>query len=351
MASTPLTSTVATLVDVTKRLDPNGSIAAVGELLNQTNPILQDMQWKEGNLATGERVTVRTGLPAVYWRLLNQGISPSKSTTAQVDEQCGMLEAWAEVDKDVAELNGNSAAFRLDEARPFIESMNQEMAQTLFYGNPFTNPEEFLGLSPRYNSSTAGNGDNVILAGGGSGGDDQMSVWVVVWGPNTVYGIYPKGSKAGLLHEDLGLVTVETTAGVGGSRMRAYQDHWQWKCGLVVKDWRYAVRIAEIDQSALAANSSAPDLAVQLIRAIHRIPSLSAGRPVIYMNRTAAQYMDLQARSVVTGSALASTFYTGTNYGADGGYPSYDGKPVQMFRGIPIRVCDALVTETAALVS
>jgi hypothetical protein len=90
------------LADWAKRLDPDGKVPTIVELLSQSNEVLLDMQWREGNLPTGHRTTVRTGLPAVAWRLLNQGVTPSKSTTAQIDEQCGMLEAWSEVDKDLA---------------------------------------------------------------------------------------------------------------------------------------------------------------------------------------------------------------------------------------------------------
>ena len=77
-----LGSNVATLADIAKRTDPDGKISSIVELLSQTNEMLPDMLWKEGNLATGERTTVRTGLPTVAWRLLNQGVQPSKSTTA-----------------------------------------------------------------------------------------------------------------------------------------------------------------------------------------------------------------------------------------------------------------------------
>ena len=140
---------VLTLADFAKRVDPDGKVPSIVELLSQSNEILQDMLWMEGNLPTGHRTTVRTGLPTVAWRLLNQGVQPSKSTTAQVDEQCGMLEAWSEVDKDLAMLNGNTAAFRLSEAQAFIEAMNQEMASTLFYGNAGLAAEEFTGLSIR----------------------------------------------------------------------------------------------------------------------------------------------------------------------------------------------------------
>jgi len=192
-----LGSNVLTLADHAKRLDPDGKVPSIVELLSQSNEILDDMLWMEGNLPTGHRTTVRTGLPAVAWRLLNQGVQPSKSTTAQVDEQCGMLEAWSEVDKDLAMLNGNTAAFRLSEAQAFIEAMNQEMASTLFYGNAGLTPEEFTGLSIRYSDPAAVNGQNVIDAGGS--GSDNSSIWLVAWGGQTVHGIFPKGSKAGLI--------------------------------------------------------------------------------------------------------------------------------------------------------
>ena len=330
-----LASNVLTLADWAKRNGPDGKIGTIVELLSQTNEVLDDMLWKEGNLVTGERTVVRTGLPAVAWRLLNQGVAVSKSTTAQIDEQCGMLEAWSEVDKDLAELNGNTSEFRMSEASAFIEAMNQEMAQTLFYGNSSVAPGEFTGLSIRYSDPAATNGSNVIDAGGA--GSDNTSIWLVCWGSQTIFGIFPKGSKAGLFHEDLGLVTVETTAGVGGTRMRAYQDHWQWKCGIALKDWRYVVRIGSIDVSNLVANSGSEAKIIQLmIKAIHRIPFLKLGKPVFYMNRTVFQMLDIQRlASVQTGGGIT--------------YETVDGKIVPSFRGIPIKIVDAIL-ETEALV-
>lgn len=330
-----LSANALTLADWAKRVDPDGKVPSIVELLSQSNEVLQDMQWLEGNLPTGHRTTVRTGLPSVAWKLLNQGTQPSKSTTAQIDEACGILEAWSEVDKDLAMLNGNTAAFRLSEAQAFIESMNIEMAQTLFYGNSGLAPEEFNGLSVRYSSLSAANGQNII-SGSGTGSDNS-SIWLICWGPQTVHGIFPKGSKAGLMHEDLGEVTVETSAGIAGTRMRAFQDHWQWKCGIALKDWRYAVRIPNIDISNLVAKSSAADVIELMIKAIHRIPSMAMGKPVFYMNRTVKQMLDIQRRDdVISGGGLM--------------YNEVDGKLVPSFRGIPIRTVDALL-ETEAQVT
>ena len=321
-----------TLADWAKRKDPTGKTAKIVELLGQSNEILTDMQWMEGNLETGSRVTVRTGLPTVYWRLLNAGVPSSKSTTAQVDEMCGNLEARSEVDVDLAKLNGNTADFRLSEARGFIEAMNQEMAQTIFYGNSGTAPEEFTGLANRYSSTTAGNGKNVIKVGGS--GSDNSSVYLVGWGEGKVNGLFPKGSMAGLIHEDLGMGDAFDSS---NNRFRAYMDRWQWKCGLAVQDWRNVVRIANIDISNLVAKSSAADLIEAMIMALHRIPNLQACTPAFYMNRTCYEMLDIQRRGVViTGGGLK--------------YENVDGVPVATFRGIPVRKCDQLL-ETEATVS
>lgn len=330
-----LGATALTMADWGKRLDPNGKVDAIVEMLGQTNELLDDMLFIEGNLPTGHRTTVRTGLPQVYWRLVNQGTPSSKSSTAQVDESCGMLDAWSSVDKDLAQLNGNTASFRLSEAQAFIEAMNQEMSGTSMYGNASSSPEEFTGLAVRYSDLSAANARNIVVGGGS--GSDNSSVWLVVWGANTIHGIFPKGTKAGISHEDLGLVTTEVAGGVTGNKMRVYQDHWEWKCGLAVKDWRYAVRIPNIDISNLVADSSAADLTELMLKAIHRIPNLNAGRACFYMNRTCAEYLDIQRlTSVKAGGGLS--------------YKDVDGKNVMTFRNIPIKTLDSL-TETEATIS
>src|SRR5690554_1339340 len=193
-----LTANNPTLLDLAKRMDPDGKIPTIVEILNETNEILLDMSWVEGNLPTGHRTVVRTGIPAPTWRKLYGGVQPTKSTTAQITDTCGMLEAYAEVDKALADLNGNTASFRLSEDRAFIEGMNQEFASTLFYGNEGTEPEAFTGFAPRFNDQAALNGGNILTSAATPDGNDNTSIWLVVWGANTVHGIYPKGSKAGL---------------------------------------------------------------------------------------------------------------------------------------------------------
>jgi hypothetical protein len=184
---TTLSVTNPTLLDLAKASDPDGKIATIVEILNAQNEILDDMTWMEGNLPTGHRTTIRAGIPAPTWRKLYGGVQPNKGRTVQVTDSCGMLEAYAEIDKALADLNGNTAAFRLSEDRAHIEGMNQEMADTLFTGNETTEPEAFTGFNARFNSLSASNAENII--NGGGAGTDNTSVWLVVWGPNTVHGL------------------------------------------------------------------------------------------------------------------------------------------------------------------
>jgi hypothetical protein len=150
-------------------------------------------------------------------------------------------------------LNGNSAAWRLSEIKPFYEAFAEKVATTIFYGNAGTDPEQFTGLSTRYSSLSAGNGGNIVDAGGT--GSDNSSIWMIGHGEG-FHGIYPKGSKAGLQHEDLGAAG-RVRRSTRNNRFRAYIDWFQWKLGIALPDWRNVVRIANIDISNLVAQSGA----------------------------------------------------------------------------------------------
>ena len=342
--------TALTYADWAKRLDDDGKVALIINLLSQTNEILDDALVVEGNLATGHKTTVRTGLPQATWRLLNYGVPKTKSTTAQITDTCGMLETYSEIDKALADLNGNSAEFRMSEDLAFLEGMNQQMAQTVFYGSTATTPERFTGLTPRYNTVTLANAAtaaNVIDAGGT--GSTNASIWLVCWGPNTVHGIFPKGQISGLQHEDLGIWTLTDPV---GNQYQGYRTHFKWDMGLTVRDWRYVVRIANIDVTTLNGGS-APNLINALIRAVHRLPTApigtsteqttdakggaqyQMGKSVFYCNRVIRTYLDIQATNK-TNVLLQME--------------QWQGSTVTKFRGVPIRTCDALLSTEARVV-
>ena len=333
---TTLAANNPTLLDVAKRLDPDGKISSIVEIMNASNEVLTDMTMVEGNLPTGHKTTVRAGIPTPTWRKLNYGVVPTKSHVAQITDTCGNLEAYAEVDKDLADLNGNTEAWRMSEDKAFIEGMNVEMAQTLFYGNDLVDEAEFTGFSARFNSLSAQSADNIVQQAG-TDGSDNASIWLVVWSPQTVHMIYPKGLPTGLQVTDKGQVTLESgIAGPTGGRMEAYRTHYKWAAGLSVRDWRYVVRVQFNQEDLTKDAATGPDLIDLLTEAVERLPSggASMGRAAFYMNRRCRTFLRKQITSAVKQSSLTMD--------------TVAGKRVLAFDDIPVRRVDQLLaTETA----
>ena len=336
-------SQALTYADWARRMDDGYKVARIIELLSQTNEVLEDMMVVEGNLPTGHKTTVRTGLPQATWRLLNQGVPNAKSTTAQIQDTCGNLETYSVIDKDIADLNGNTQEFRLSEVRAFLEGMSQQVASTLIYGNQFINPERFTGWAPRYSTSSTANSQtaNNVLSGGGTA-STNTSIWIHVWGDDTAHATFPKGKITGLQHRDMGEWPVSDSS---GNTYQAYRDHFKWEIGYVLRDWRYVVRIANIDVTLLTGVSAA-NLINLIVRAIYRLPTqpvsagtiqtsdtpeirANMGRSVIYCNRIIRTYLDLQAMNKTNVLLRIEEF---------------DGKPITTFRGIPVRTCDAILS-------
>lgn len=350
MPTLPTKAGAVTLTDFAKSIDPNGSTATVIELLNQSNEILADMTWMEGNLPTGHQSTIRTGLPTPTWRKLYQGVQPTKSKRAQVVDTCGFLEARNEIDVKVASLNGNAQQFRMSEAMGEIEGMNQALGESLIYGDTSVTPERFTGLTARYNTlaPAVATSANIIDAGGTSG--DNTSVWLVLWGENTITGIYPKGSAAGLSHQDLGEIDAFDDQ---NNRYRALADLWKWDVGLTVRDWRYAVRIANIDmadlvgQTGTQAPTAATALIKLMIRSMSRIPMMGMGRPAFYASRTVKEFLAVAALDK-SNAALAiqpavNQFGTVAPGSVNNGTTS--------FLGIPVRTVDRILSTEARVVA
>lgn len=330
-------TTNPTLLDLATQTDPDGSIGDVVEILNEVSEILDDMTWQEGNMTSGNKSIIRATLPGATWRKMYGFVQPNKGETAQITDTTGMLEQFAEVDIALADLGGNAAKFRMNEDRAHIEGMHQELTETIFFGNETIEPEAFTGFSPRYNDLSAENADNIIDAGGT--GSDNGSIWLIGWSTSTVFGIVPKGSTAGLQQEDLGKQTIQDNS---GGRMRVYSTHFRWDAGLVVKDWRFVVRICNIDKSllstvynngAFATGANLPEL---MFQAAEYIPPGMSVRLAFYLSR--------DMRTKVRQQAAASAQNSVRTIKEAG------GKRITEFDDIPLRRVDALSVDETRVV-
>lgn len=327
-----INSTYPSLLDLVKSKDPSGAQAKVVEKLTQETPILEDIPFREGNMDTGHRISARTALPTIQWGVINKGYAASKGATGQVDEACGMMIGKSVIDRRLVELNGGNA-YRLSQDLAFTQSFKHEFESGLIYHSTKTAPEKFMGFAPRLSATTDPAGNQILLHDAAAAGADQTSMYLIGWGSNSVYGIVPKGSSAGLKHADMGLHYEEDA---DGNKYAALVTEWSWNVGLCVEDWRYIVRVANIDTSNLATTGR--ELITSMMRAEEeKMKAMSGGiTPVWYVNRKISSYLRMQAADSVKNSTMT--------------WETIGGKRVLMFGESRVRRTDAILN-TEAVVS
>lgn len=326
-----INANLQSLQDVMSQLDASGRLMPVVEILSQENHLLNDGVWVEANEVTGHRVNLRKSLPTGTWRRYNEGVTPQKGRVDSFVETPGMLDAMSKVDCALAKVGGQEAAYRAAQDRPFIQGLSNDLETALFYSSAKTTPEQIHGLSPRLDSTTGTWGGQIVDSQIAASGNDQASMWLVVWGEDTCHFIYPKGQKAGLDFKDCGM---QLTRDANNAEFLAWVSYWSWNIGLAIPDARSVVRLANIDTSAIAETGKL--LIQDMVKMVHQCKVKGKGRARIYCNPKLSTYLHLQALDATTNSTL-----TIQNIG---------GEPVTTFLGIPIRETEAL-TNTESIVS
>jgi len=321
------------LVEIAKRTDPRGGAAAIAEIMNETNDIIQDMVWLEANDIFSHKTTRRLSLPQAEWRKLNAGVGVNSSRTFEVIDTMGMLEVYSETDVELVGAAPDPQAIRMQEAVAFIEGMGQQLVATSFYGDASVNNERFTGLAPRMPSKAQKN----VAYRTHATSTDNTSVYFVQWAPMKVHMIYPRGSvSVGLKHEDLGVHTVFTQSALHGSSdmkmFQAYRDHFSLKAGMVVRDERCLARLANINVGSSATTAGMLNID-DMIYLLNNMTLRGAGA-FIYMNRNVFTDFDIIAKDK-----------TNVQYSPQMPF----GLPQIFFRGIPVRLCDQ-ISNTEAVV-
>lgn len=301
------------------------------DLFVKSGVLLEDAIAVECNDGTSHKTTVRNGLPEVEFRKFYQGTAPTKGEYTQVTDKTAMLDAYSVIDKKLADLNGNTAQFRLNEAQAFIQAMNDKVQTNVFYGNKNTNDSAFDGLSVRYNEiSTEKDSIGAQIVDAGGKGDKNTSIWFVTWGDKHTHLIYPKGSKAGLDHKDHGEQTVKAPDGMGD--MQAYRDYFTWDVGLALRNYKATARIANIDTTALEGENGI-NLINMMVDAYYKVNRhAKGGKTVVYANETVAAYLHKQAMNKANVNLTIGEFA---------------GQPIVNFLGLPVKVADQLLNTEA----
>jgi hypothetical protein len=341
---------VYTLMDWAKTRAPNFESAYIAQLLAQSNEIMYDMTYIEGNLPTGHMIVQQTGLPTTYLRQANQAVQVSRGQTSQIEEGMAIFETWMEIDHLIRDLHGDAGQFMFEQSRGYFESMIQRFCKSFFYGDPSVDARDFLGLAPRYSTVTGTNAANAqnVLDGGGTG-SVNTSIWLLTFGPTALSMFYPKGSAAGIKHQSFPNTVIQGSTGIGGTRMVVQQDQWQLQAGMALTDWRWCVRGANIDSAKLKSQVGACDLVELMIDMMERIPSqadppLETGNPLT-SNMVPGKriwVMNRPTRAALRKQALAKSANTIT-------YENIAGRKVMHFMDIPIRNSDQITNAEAQL--
>jgi hypothetical protein len=332
-----------TLADVAK--SENKQIGKVAEVLLEKNAALNDIPYMEMNEGTRHVESIRSSLPAVYYRKANQAIPSGKSEIEERTFNGAHFEGKSEVDKIVAERGGAARLNfnRWNQAQGYLQAMALEHADLLFNGSPEDSSQKTPGLFDVYSTfdSSASPVAAQMIDGGGTG-SDNTSIQLCSWGDQAMFGIFPSGTQGGLKRTDDSaggkLIDIVSTDHLGNpGTFKGYRELFEIDHGLVVKDYRQGSRICNIDVTKLKSGVGAADLTDLMISAIYKLDSQENGTQVFYVNKTIMAFLHKQAiEKVSAGGGLT--------------YDNYQGKKVLMFMGIPIRGCDAILNTQARIV-
>lgn len=291
---------VLTLADFRKQLTPTGDVARVAKILEQTNELDKYLPMVEANGGFNHTETIEAGLPEVYYISINQGAPPSKAVSGQVTEGLSILTGRSVVHKELVIDPKKRLAMRAHQADRTIAAMAQRDARTNIYGNPKVDSKEYAGLAIRYSTFGEANAQNIIDA---LGTTDLTSMYLVGLNPETIFGLYPMGAREtmGIERTNYELIQIQDPNAALGTYMDVYAESFVRRKGFCVKNWRYGVRIANIDTVALLATTGtqATSAASGLLRLMARAknkPPKEGGAGV--------QYVWLGNKTLMTGLQL-----------------------------------------------
>jgi hypothetical protein len=320
--------------DYASQQDPDGRAAKVIDILAEENDIIEDMYVVPGNREYGLQTTQLATNPVVSIRGVNQGIGSDKATHKQLKVEAALFTTLGMVDKELVDAADDKAGFRANQNRPHIGAMGNKIADELFYGVKTEDAQSFNGLAHFYKATTTPDFGNYVFKAGGTGSTNR-SLWLIDWGEESCCGFYPKNTEVGLSHKDYGEELVKLD---DGTYWPAYRDLWEWRTGIAVRNYKKIVRCGNIDRIALASIGSGSDTSADLLNImidmIESVPKLSP---------RARFYCDRKVKAAFTKKAInkANAFLTMMELA--------NKKITPAFLGVPLRLCDALDTDEAAI--
>jgi hypothetical protein len=242
-----------TLLDIVKR---NGSDSIVG-LIDETTrvvPELSGIHPDTGKALPGVadartikginyKTLIRTALPVVGFRDVNQGIPRTQSTYEnRLVETFLMNPRWG-VDKALADMCEDGwQALMADEAFAHIEAANQQLGRQFYYGTNTAFSGALKGFAGLLNSYDA---TNMVVDAGGTTDSTASSVWAVRFGPQRVQWVW---GGNGMLEPSE--VSERNMRDADGNEFTGLHQELLARPGLQVSSTRFVARIKKLTEDA-----------------------------------------------------------------------------------------------------
>ena len=340
-------TTFGDIVNSYATIDARSPWVNVARVLDRTTPLLQVLPMVPSNQIMSNIATRTDSLPVASTRRWNAFAQPTASKNTPINDGIMNLEDYSEVDKQLAAIQNDPTAWRMDSDANHIEGIRQKAESLFWYGSLAQDPGSINGLATRFNNlESYPNGDQSwqpnVLNNGGTG--SVTSIWAIEFGPQKVYGIYPPNMPGGLMVEDLGEITKQgssaTTTGspVTNGYMQMYLTHLHWMFGLQIADERCVQRICNVNPTILSGSGNFDENV--LIDALEFLPGGgNAPGTVIFVNRALSAQINI--RSV---SQKLNAYYTQDPASGD----VFGSRRITRFQGIPILLAEKILnTETA----
>jgi hypothetical protein len=339
-------STFTDIVQNYSSTDAGARFVIPKRVLDRMTPLVKMLPLKPSNNILSN-IAVRTdSLPVASTRRWNEGIKATASKNVPLNDPIALFEDYSEVDKDLWEIQNAPNLWRADQDMNHIEGLFQLMESTLLYGSLATANGAFNGLATRFNNlESYPNGDQSwkpnVWNGGASTGN-TTSAWMLELGDDSIYGIFPPNTPAGLSVRDLGEITKEMPSATAASIQANYmyqvlRTMLRWYMGIQIADERAVQRICNINPAALSTNNFDENVFIEAKNWLPR--GGEAPGTVILVNRDLKTQIDIRAVS-----QKINTYFVPP---ADGTMDVF-GKAVTRFQNIPIYTAEKILsTETA----
>lgn len=325
-------NTILTMADIHNEY-PRGVLRDMTYSLSARSPLFGRLPMRASNKTTSHVSEFQVTEPTISVLKVGEGISASVGQTEQIEDGMSMLGSLAVTPLKLLELNDDPNEIRGAQIQMRTEALRKTAESLLWYGDPADDQAEFLGILMRDAFNTLG--EHCLDAGGST---NQSSIVLMDISPQALFVIYPRNCKGGVYHKDWGEQLVQTDTNVGGAKLPALVDQVELDLGVVIKDPRQIVRLANVDHAEMAGLTGAQEVTdyatnvlFQMGRMQHHIYAPYMGQPAYFMPRSVAQELAFMAQQ----STLSNAFT----------YDQVGGKgPKQLhYNGIPIFISDGMI--------